>query len=95
MFHATQEAIQLAGVSRRTLYSHSDAGLISYRVGPDGRRRYDSAKLDRMYEQLRVTIKVCQTLQFESSPDWIEVHMYIQCFALSVMPLTLTVTTTP
>ena len=52
MLHTIQEAIKLAGVSRRTLYNHSDAGLISYSVGPDGRRRYETAELERMYGQL-------------------------------------------
>lgn len=52
MLHTIQQAIQLAGVSRRTLYNHSDAGLISYSVGPDGRRRYETAELERMYGQL-------------------------------------------
>ena len=52
MLHTIQEAIKLAGVSRRTLYNHSDAGLISYGVGPDGRRRYETAELERMYGQL-------------------------------------------
>ena len=32
-----------------------------------GRRRYSTAALDRMYEQLRVTIKGCHTHQSESS----------------------------
>lgn len=52
MLHTIQEAIKLAGVSRRTLYNHSDAGLISYSVGPDGRRRYETAELERMYGSL-------------------------------------------
>ncbi len=52
MLHTIQQAIQLAGVSRRTLYNHSDAGLISYSVGPDGRRRYETAELERMYGKL-------------------------------------------
>ena len=52
MLHTIEEAIKLAGVSRRTLYNHSDAGLISYSVGPDGRRRYETAELERMYGQL-------------------------------------------
>ena len=52
MLHTIQEAIKLAGVSRRTLYNHSDAGLISFSVGPDGRRRYETAELERMYGSL-------------------------------------------
>ena len=52
MLHTIQEAIKLAGVSRRTLYNHSDSGLISYSVGSDGRRRYETAELERMYGQL-------------------------------------------
>lgn len=52
MLHTIQEALKLAGVSRRTLYNHSDAGRISYSVGPDGRRRYETAELERMYGSL-------------------------------------------
>lgn len=52
MLHTVQEAIKLAGVSRRTLYNHSDAGRISYTVGPDGRRRFETAELERVYGQL-------------------------------------------
>ena len=52
MLHTIQEALKLAGVSRRTLYNHSDAGRISYSVGPDGRRRYETAELERMYGAL-------------------------------------------
>lgn len=52
MLHTVQEAIKLAGVSRRTLYNHSDAGRISYTVGPDGRRRFETSELERVYGQL-------------------------------------------
>ena len=52
MLHTIQEAIQLAGVSRRTLYNHSDAGRISYSPGPDGRRRFETAELERVYGKL-------------------------------------------
>ena len=52
MLHTIQEAIKLAGVSRRTLYNHSDAGRISYSLGPDGRRRFETAELERVYGKL-------------------------------------------
>lgn len=52
MLHTIQEAMKLAGVSRRTLYNHSDAGRISYSVGPDGRRYFETAELERVYGKL-------------------------------------------
>ncbi|MBA1205411.1 helix-turn-helix domain-containing protein, partial [Pseudomonas capeferrum] len=53
MLHTIQEAMKLAGVSRRTLYNHSDAGRISYSIGPDGRRRFETAELERVYGKLQ------------------------------------------
>lgn len=52
MLHTIQEAMKLAGVSRRTLYNHSDSGRISYSLGPDGRRRFETAELERVYGKL-------------------------------------------
>lgn len=54
MLHTIQEAIILAGVSRRTLYNHSDAGRVAYSVGNDGRRYYETAELERAYGKLAV-----------------------------------------
>lgn len=52
MLHTIQEAMKLTGVSRRTLYNHSDAGRISYTVGADGRRKFETAELERVYGRL-------------------------------------------
>lgn len=53
MLHTVQEAMILAGVSRRTLYNHCDAGRVSYSVGQDGRRRFETAELERAYGKLK------------------------------------------
>lgn len=52
MLHTIQEAMKLTGVSRRTLYNHSDAGRVSYSVGQDGRRYFETAELERVYGKL-------------------------------------------
>lgn len=52
MLHTIQEAMKLTGVSRRTLYNHSDAGRVSYSVGHDGRRYFETAELERVYGKL-------------------------------------------
>jgi len=54
MLHTIQEAMALTGVSRRTLYNHSDAGRVAYSVGNDGRRYYETAELERAYGKLAV-----------------------------------------
>jgi DNA-binding transcriptional MerR regulator len=52
MLHTIQEAMKLTGVSRRTLYNHSDGGRVSYSVGHDGRRYFETAELERVYGKL-------------------------------------------
>lgn len=52
MLHTLQEAIVLTGKSRRTIYNHCDQGRVSYSVGPDGRRYFDTAELIRAYGPL-------------------------------------------
>lgn len=52
MLHTIQEAMALTGKSRRTIYNHCDAGRVSYTVGPDGRRYFETAELERAYGPL-------------------------------------------
>lgn len=52
MLLTIQEAMKLTGVSRRTLYNHSDTGRVSYSVGQDGRRYFETAELERVYGKL-------------------------------------------
>lgn len=52
MLHTIQEAVKITGKSRRTLYNHCDEGRVSYSVGVDGRRYFDTAELIRVYGPL-------------------------------------------
>ncbi|TBW04265.1 DNA-binding protein [Azotobacter chroococcum] len=52
MLHTITEAIALTGKSRRTIYNHCDQGRLSYSIGPDGRRYFDTAELIRVYGPL-------------------------------------------
>lgn len=52
MWHTLQEAIELTGRSRRSLYRDMDAGRVSYRVRQDGRRELETAELMRAYGPL-------------------------------------------
>jgi len=52
MLHTLKEAIALTGKSRRTLYNHCDQGRLSYSIGPDGRRYFDTSELIRVYGPL-------------------------------------------
>jgi hypothetical protein len=54
MLHTIQEAVELTGKSRRTIYNHCDSGLISYSLGPDGRRYFDTSELMRVYGALHI-----------------------------------------
>lgn len=58
MLHTIQEAMKLAGVSRRTLYNHADAGRVSYSMGQDGRRYFETAELERVYGKLATAAHV-------------------------------------
>lgn len=53
MWHTLQEAIELTGRSRRSLYRDMDAGRVSYRVRDDGRRELETSELMRAYGALR------------------------------------------
>jgi len=52
MWHTLQDAIELTGRSRRSLYRDMDAGRVSYRVRHDGRRELETAELMRAYGPL-------------------------------------------
>lgn len=52
MLHTISEAVKITGKSRRTLYNHCDEGRVSYSIGPDGRRYFDTAELIRVYGPL-------------------------------------------
>lgn len=49
MLHTIQEAIALTGKSRRTLYNHCGEGRLSYSVGHDARRYFETSELIRVY----------------------------------------------
>lgn len=53
MLHTIQEAMKLAGVSRRTLYNHMDSGRVSATPGVDGRRYLETSELERAYGKLK------------------------------------------
>lgn len=53
MWHTLQDAIELTGRSRRSLYRDMDAGRVSYRVRPDGRRELETTELMRAYGALQ------------------------------------------
>lgn len=52
MWHTLQDAIELTGRSRRSLYRDMDAGRVSYRVRADGRRELETSELMRAYGAL-------------------------------------------
>nr|WP_176705039.1 helix-turn-helix domain-containing protein [Pseudomonas sp.] len=52
MLHTIQEAIALTGKSRRTLYNHCDQGRLSYSLGHDDRRYFETSELIRVYGSL-------------------------------------------
>lgn len=53
MLHTIQEAVKLTGKSRRSIYDHCAQGRVSYSVGDDGRRYFDTSELIRVYGPLR------------------------------------------
>jgi hypothetical protein len=53
MLHTIQEAMQLTGLTRKSLYNHMDSGRVSYSVEPDGRRYFQTAELERAYGRLK------------------------------------------
>lgn len=61
MWHTLQEAIELTGRSRRSLYRDMDAGRVSYRVRDDGRRELETTELMRAYGALRAVAQPAAT----------------------------------
>lgn len=53
MLHTIQDAVKLTGKSRRSIYDHCTSGRVSYSVGVDGRRYFDTSELIRAYGPLR------------------------------------------
>lgn len=64
MLHTIQEAVLLTGKSRRTIYNHCDQGRVSYSLGADGRRYFDTSELIRAYGTLHMD---AQPIQAEST----------------------------
>lgn len=62
MLHTIQEAIALTGKSRRTLYNHCDQGRLSYSLGHDERRYFETSELIRVYGNL---LKIAQPVAQE------------------------------
>lgn len=73
MLHTIQEAIALTGKSRRTLYNHCDQGRLSYSLGHDERRYFETSELIRVYGSLLniaqpVAQEIAQQCTSESLP---------------------------
>lgn len=60
MLHTIQEAVSLTGKSRRTIYNHCDQGRVSYSVGADGRRYFETSELMRAYGPLHTPAQPAQ-----------------------------------
>lgn len=74
MLHTIQEAIALTGKSRRTLYNHCDEGRLSYSVGHDSRRYFETSELIRVYGSLMQIAQssaqeIAQTCTPENFPE--------------------------
>ncbi|MGP5356235.1 helix-turn-helix domain-containing protein [Pseudomonas helleri] len=70
MLHTIQEAIALTGKSRRTLYNHCDQGRLSYSVGHDERRYFETSELIRVYGGLvAIAQATAQEIAQPCTPD--------------------------
>ena len=70
MLHTIQEAIALTGKSRRTLYNHSDQGRLSYSLGHDSRRYFETSELIRVYGSLlNIAQPVAQEIAQPCTPE--------------------------
>lgn len=74
MLHTIQEAIALTGKSRRTLYNHCDQGRLSYSLGHDERRYFETSELIRVYGGLlniaqSAAQEIAQPCTSKSSPE--------------------------
>lgn len=45
--------MKLTGLTRKSLYNHMTSGRVSYSVGPDRRRYFETAELERAYGKLK------------------------------------------
>ncbi|MFX4310922.1 entry exclusion protein 1 [Enterobacter sp. 63] len=52
-WHTVQDTLKLTGRSRSQLYRDMAKGLVSYRVGKDERREFETSELIRAYGELR------------------------------------------
>lgn len=89
MLHTIQEAMDLTGKSRRTIYNHCDAGRVSFTVGPDGRRYFETAELERVYGRLaQVAHSVAQQIAQVGTPSPDDLREVIEAaVAAAVAPL--------
>ena len=70
MLHTIQEAIALTGKSRRTLYNHCDQGRLSYSLGHDERRYFETSELIRVYGGLlNIAQEIAQPCTSNNSPE--------------------------
>ena len=60
MLHTIQDAMTLTGLTRKSLYNHMDAGRVSYSIGADGRRYFETSELERAYGKLTTVIQITQ-----------------------------------
>lgn len=52
MWHTVNDAVNLTGKSKRTLYRHMAAGKVSYRSRVDGTKEIETSELIRVYGAL-------------------------------------------
>lgn len=53
-WHTVQETLKLTGRSRSQLYRDMAKGLVSYRMGKDDRREFETSELIRVYGEIQV-----------------------------------------
>lgn len=52
-WHTLQDALKMTGRSRSQFYRDMRSGLVSYRTGKDGRRKFETSELIRAYGELK------------------------------------------
>lgn len=52
-WHTLQNALKMTGRSRSQIYRDMRAGLVSYRIGQNGRREFETSELIRVYGELK------------------------------------------
>ncbi len=53
-WHTVQETLKLTGRSRSQLYRDMAKGLVSYRMGKDDRREFETSELIRVYGEIQI-----------------------------------------